>query len=318
MNVEYRGLKAELVRHIVTGEEIESQIQMMLKTNPRTTVVTDRLTKLGDEVLLNYAGFCDGVQFPGGTAENQTLLLGSGTFIPGFEEQLVGKNTGEDVVVKVTFPEEYHAEDLAGKDAEFRCKILEIRVKSPSVLDDTFAREVAGCESVAELRQKLQESMQAQADQKSEMELQDRLTRMAADAMGIVPDEAQIAEAVEEQIRILGAQLGQQGLSLELYCQFMGTTEEKLREEIRPNALESLRIQMVVDQVVSQENLEVTDQEFEDALIVVARQNRMTLEQLMPHFDEEFRIALNRSVLSSKAMKLIRDNADVTTVSENM
>ena len=314
MSFTYRGLKADLVRHIVTGEEIENQLQTILRANPRTNVVTDRLTRLGDEVLLNYAGFCGGVQFPGGTAENQTLLLGSGSFIPGFEEQLVGKAAGEEVTVKVMFPTQYHAEELAGKAAEFRCKILQIREKSLYELDDVFAKEVGGCESLDELRQKMGESMQAQADQKSEMDLQDRLSRQAAETMEFAPTEAQIEAEVNEQMQNLSAQLAQQGLNLEMYCQFMSTTEAQLREDARANAVASVRIQAAIEQIVYTENLEATKEEIGQAMTVIARQNRMTLEQLKSYVDAEFEAAVVRSVLTSKAMRLVRDSAEVTEI----
>ena len=312
MSFTYRGLKADLVRHIVTGEEIENQLQTILRANPRTNVVTDRLTRLGDEVLLNYAGFCGGVQFPGGTAENQTLLLGSGSFIPGFEEQLVGKAAGEEVTVKVMFPTQYHAEELAGKAAEFRCKILQIREKSLYELDDVFAKEVGGCESLDELRQKMGESMQAQADQKSEMDLQDRLIRQAAETMEFAPTEAQIEAEVNEQMQNLSAQLAQQGLNLEMYCSFLSTTEAQLREEARANAEISVRIQAAIEQIVAIENLTAEEEEINQAVMHVARQNNMTLEQLKPYYDAEFEAAIVRSVLTGKAMRLIRDNAIIT------
>ena len=127
MSFTYKGLHAKLERHIVTGEEVDRNLQRLLQQNPRIAEVTDRPTEQGDEVVLDYAGFCDGEQFAGGTAENQTLVLGSGMFIPGFEEQLLDKVPGEEVVVKVTFPKAYHSEALAGKEAEFRCKIHSIR-----------------------------------------------------------------------------------------------------------------------------------------------------------------------------------------------
>ncbi len=128
MSFTYKGLSAQLDRHIVTDAEVDRQLERLQQQNPRIATVKDRPTENGDEVVLDYAGFCDGVQFPGGTAEKQTLTLGSGAFIPGFEEQLLDKVPGEEVVVKVTFPQQYHAENLAGKEAEFRCKIHEIRV----------------------------------------------------------------------------------------------------------------------------------------------------------------------------------------------
>ena len=139
MSFTYKGLKAVLERHIVTDTEVERQIQRLQQQYPRVASVTDRATQLGDEVVLDFAGFCDGEQFPGGTAEKHTLVLGSGQFIPGFEEQLLDKVPGEKVIVKVTFPEKY-TENLAGKDAEFQCVIHEIRVKTTYELDDTFAK----------------------------------------------------------------------------------------------------------------------------------------------------------------------------------
>ena len=317
MSFTYRGLKATLDRHIVTGEEVDRQIERLRQQNPRIAHVDNRPTENGDEVVLDYAGFCDGVQFPGGTAEKQTLVLGSGTFIPGFEEQLLDKVPGEEVVVKVMFPSQYHSADLAGKAAEFRCKIHEIRVKTQYELDDTFAKEIGGCETFAEMREKLSQSLQAYTDERGEMDLQDRLLRQAAATLEFNPSEKQIEAEVGEQIQNLQAQLAQQGLTLEMYCQFMNTTEEKLREDARGNAEASVRIQAAIEQVVYNENLEATKEEIGQAMAIIARQNNMTLEQLKPYVDAEFEAAVVRSVLTSKVMKLIRDTAEIEeTVSE--
>ena len=312
MSFTYRGLKATLERHIITGEEIDRQIERLRQQNPRIAHVDNRPTENGDEVVLDYAGFCDGVQFPGGTAEKQTLVLGSGTFIPGFEEQLLDKVPGEEVVVKVMFPAQYHSADLAGKAAEFRCKIHEIRVKTQYELDDTFAKEVGGCETFAEMREKLAQSLQAYTDERGEMDLQDRLLRQAAATLEFTPSEKQIEAEVGEQIQNLTAQLNQQGLSLEMYCQFMNTTEEKLREDAKGNAEASVRIQAAIEQVVYNENMEATKEEIGQAMAIIARQNNMTLEQLKPYVDAEFEAAVVRSVLTSKVMKLIRDSAEIT------
>ena len=317
MSFTYRGLKATLDRHIVTGEEIDRQIERLRQQNPRIARVDNRPTESGDEVVLDYAGFCDGVQFPGGTAEKQTLVLGSGAFIPGFEEQLLDKVPGEEVVVKVTFPAQYHSEDLAGKAAEFRCKIHEIRVKTQYELDDVFAQEVGGCESFEEMRQKLGKSLQDYTDERGEMDLQDRLLRQAAATLEFTPSEKQIEAEVGEQIRNLTAQLAQQGLTLEMYCQFMNTTEEKLREDARGDAENAVRLQAAIEQVVYNENLEASKEEIGQAMAIIARQNNLTLEQLKPYVDAEFEAAVVRSVLTSKVMKLIRDAAEVEeTVSE--
>ena len=312
MSFMYRGLKATLGRHIVTDEEIDRQIQRLQQQSPRIALIDNRPTQLGDEVVLDYAGFCDGVQFPGGTAEMQTLVLGSGSFIPGFEEQLLDKVPGEEVVVKVMFPSQYHAAELAGKAAEFRCKLHQIRVKTTYELDDVFAKEVGGCETFGEMREKLGQSLQAYSDERGEMDLQDRLLRQAADTLEFTPSEKQVEAEMDEQMQNLKAQLSQQGLTMEMYCQFLNTTEEQLRQDTRSNAVASVRIQAAIEQVVYLENLEATKKEIGEAVAVIARQNNMTLEQLKPYYDAEFEAAVVRSVLTSKVMRLIRDAAEIT------
>ena len=312
MEFTYKGLKAQLDKHIVTDQEIDSQIEKLQQSNQRIAVIKDRATQLGDEVVLDYAGFCNGEQFAGGTAENQTLVLGSGMFIPGFEEQLVDKVPEEKVTVKVTFPEQYHSEELAGKEAEFRCVIHEIRVKTPYELDDIFAQEVGGCYTFEEMREQLGKSLQAYVDERGEMDLQDRLLRQAAESLEFEPTEVQIEAELDEQIQAMKAQLSQQGLSIEMYCQFMNTTEEKLRADARANAVASVRIQAAIEQIVALENLEATKEEIGEAVALIARQNGMTVEQLKPYYDAQFEAAVVRSVLTSKVMRLIRDAAEIT------
>ncbi len=310
----YKGLRAQYDRHIITTEEIDRQMQRLLQQNPRIAQVNDRPTQLGDEVVLDYAGFCDGEQFAGGTAENQTLTLGSGAFIPGFEEQLLDKVPGEQVIVKVTFPQQYHAENLAGKDAEFKCTIHQIRISTPYELDDVFAREVGGCETFAEMHKKLGESLQDYTDQRGEMDLQDRLLRQAAETLEFTPSEKQIDAEVENQLQNMAAQLAQQGLSVEMYCSFMGTTEDALRADMRTNAQQSVRVQATIEEIVDCEQLEASEEEIGQAVALIARQNHMTVEQLKPYYDAEFKQAVIRSVLSSKVMQLIRDNAVIEQV----
>ena len=312
MSFTYRGLKAKIDRYLITDKDVDQHLERLQQQNPRIAIITDRPTALGDEVVLDYAGYCDGVQFPGGTAEMQTLVLGSGSFIPGFEEQLVDKVCEEKVVVKVTFPTQYHAEELAGKDAEFHCTIHQIRVKTAYEMDDTFAKEVGGCDTFEQMRVKLAESLQAYTDERGEMDLQDRLLRMAAETLEFEPTDAQVEAELDEQLNNMEAQLAQQGLNLEMYCQFMNTTKETLREEARGNAVASVKVQAAIEEIVSIENLEPTEDEMGEAMAVIARQNRMTVEQLKPYVDAAFTAAVMRSVLTSKVMKLIRDTAVIT------
>lgn len=311
MSFTYKGLKAKLEKHIVTDEEVDRNLQRLLQQNPRIAEVNDRPTQLGDEVVLNYAGWCDGEQFAGGTAENQTLVLGSGMFIPGFEEQLVDKVPGEEVTVKVTFPKQYHAEALAGKEAEFQCKILKIRVKTPYQLDDTFAKEVGQCDTLAQMRAKLQQSLQSYADERGEMDLQDQLLHQAAQTLELTVTEQMLKDAVEDQMNNLRAQLAQQGLNLEMYCQFMNTTVEQLREDAKPTAEAALRCRAAIDEIVLAEGLEADQEEIANALAVICRRNNITMEQLKEQYDAALEQAVINSVLTGKVMRLIRDAATV-------
>ncbi len=310
----YKGLKAQLTKHTVTDAELDRQIQRLQQQNPRIAVVKDRPSQLGDEVVLDYAGFCDGEQFAGGTAEKQTLVLGSGMFIPGFEEQLVDKVPGEPVLVEVTFPTEYHAKELAGKKAEFRCTIHEIRVKTQYELDDVFAQEIGGCYTFEEMRHQLRKSLQDYTDQRGEMDLQDRLLRQAAATLDYTVDPAELEVAVQEQLQNLEAQLAQQGLNLQMYCSFMNTTEEDLRKDAYPAAEAALRNHAAVDRIVELEGLEATQEELGQAIAVICRRNNVTVEDLKDQYDAEFEKAVIKSVLAGKVMAFIRDAADVTVV----
>ena len=311
MSFTYKGLKAKLERHIVTEEEVNRNLQRLLDQNPRIAEVTDRPTEQGDEVVLDYAGFCDGEQFAGGTAENQTLVLGSGMFIPGFEEQLLDKVPGEEVLVNVTFPTQYHSEALAGKEAQFRCKLKAIRVKTPYELDDTFAREIGHCDSMEQMRQKMQESLQNYADERGEMDLQDGLLRQAAESLELTVSEEMLKDAVEEQLQNLAAQLSQQGLSLEMYCQFMSTTEDALREDLKPQAEFAIRSRAAIDEIVQIEGLTAEEEDIGKALAIIARHNNITLDQLKEQYDAALEQAVINSVLTGKVMQLIRAAAVV-------
>ena len=312
MSFMYKGLQATYSRHIVTEEEVNRNMERLRQQNPRIAVITDRPTENGDEIVLDYAGFCGDDQFPGGTAQDQTLVLGRGMFIPGFEEQLLDKVPGEEVTVKVTFPEQYHSEDLAGKEARFQCKIKEIRVKTEYELDDTFAKEVGQCDTFAQMQQKMQQSLQAYTDERGEMDLQDQLLNQAAQTLELKISDKMLDEAAEEQINNLRAQLAQQGLSIEMYCQFMNTTVEQLKEDAKPTAEAALRCRAAIDEIVMIEGLEATEEEIGNALAMVCRHNNITMEQLKAQYDAALEQMVINSVLTGKAMRLIRDTAVIT------
>jgi len=314
MEFTYRGLKAELARHIVTDEEIDRQIQRLQQQTPRIIPVKDRPAQLGDEVVLDYKGFCGDEQFAGGTAENQTLILGSGMFIPGFEEQLVDKVPEEPVTVYVTFPTEYHAEALAGKEARFECVIHEIRIREEYELDDTFAKEVGECDTFDEMRKKLGESLQAYTDERGEQDLRERLLKQASETLDYTPDKAELEAAVDVQMQNLEAQLTNQGLNLEMYCQFLNTTVEELRKDSYPTAEVALRNHAAVLKIAELEKLEPDTEEISRTLALICRQNNLTMEQLKEFYDAEFEVAVMKSILTDKVMRLIRDAAHITVV----
>ena len=314
----YRGLKADLSRHRVQDAEVDRQLERLRQQTPKITPILDRPAQQGDELLLDYAGFCDGNQFEGGTAERQTLVLGSGTFIPGFEEQLLGARPGEAVTVRVTFPAQYPAAELAGKAAEFRCTVHEIREKSAYELGDEFAQAVGQCATLEEMREHLRRSLQDYSDERGELDLQDRLIRAAAATLeDFAPDKAAVDAAVEDQMETLRAQLARQGLTVEMYCRFMNTTEDQLRTDARPEAEEVLRVQAAVRRIAELEHLEASQEDIAAVCADICRRNGMTMEQLRPHYDAAFEAAVIRTVLTKKAMQLVRDAASVAeTVSQ--
>ena len=307
----YKGLEAVYDRHLITGEEVEHQLERLRQQTPRIRVISDRSAKLGDELVLDYAGFCGDEQFEGGTAQYQTLTLGSGMFIPGFEEQLVGSNPGEKVTVTVTFPKQYHAENLAGKEARFECVVHEIREKSIFDLDDDFAREL-NLENMEQVREKLRESLQQYSDERGQLDLEDQLLRMAARTLDFEPTEEQLEKALDEQMETLSAQLAQQGLNLDMYCQFTGKTMEELRDDSRGEAKQNLILRVTIDRIAELEKVEITAEDTAEALNAVCRQNGITMAQLQEYYDKEFEDAINRSIRMRKVMTLVRENAVLT------
>ena len=307
----YKGLEAVYDRHLVTDEEVDYQLERLRQQTPRIRVINDRGAQLGDELVLDYAGFCGDNQFEGGTAQYQTLTLGSGMFIPGFEEQLVGAHAGDEVTVTVTFPEQYHAAELAGKEARFECLVHEIREKSVFDLDDNFAQEL-DLETMEQLREKLRESLQQYSDERGQMDLEDQLIRKASETLDFQPTEEEIEKALDEQMDTLVAQLSQQGLNLDMYCQFIGKSVPEVREETRGEATHNLVMRATIDRIVELENIEITDEDTAEALNAVCLQNGITMEQLQEFYDKDFENAINRSIHTRKAMTLVRENAVLT------
>ena len=209
----------------------------------------------------------------------------------------------------MTFPAQYHAPELAGKDAEFRCHIHEIRTVAPYALDDTFAKEVGECETMDEMRQKMRTSLEDYYAERAEMELRERLLRQAAATMDFTPDPAEISKAVEEQLDTMSAQLAQKNLTLEDYCKFTNSTLDQMREDARPGAEQAVRIKALVRKVAQLEDLHAAEEDVAQALSEICRANHMTMEELQPYYDDAFAAAVEYSILLAKVTKLIRTSA---------
>ncbi|MBQ8263585.1 MAG: trigger factor [Oscillospiraceae bacterium] len=312
----YKGLKAAKNVHKVTEQEISDYLEKLRQANTRTEVITDRPAQDGDEVIIDYAGFVGDEQFAGGTAQNQPLTLGSGTFIPGFEEQLVGAEIGSEVDVHVTFPEVYHSADLAGKEAVFKCKVHEIHVKTPYEMDDTFAQNIANLPTLAEMREVLRQQMQAAADESAYNQLVDELLFNLAQVSGTEGDAEAIEREIDGIIATMEQQIQQQGFSIDQYLQITGRTMEELREAQRPQAEFGARVSAALDEICALEAIEATEEDFEREYGHIAAQCGISVEQVKGFFGEDSIEAIGRDIRQKKAVALIIANADITEVEQ--
>ena len=306
---EYKGVEVDKIDVEVTDEEVLEDIKKEQLQNARKVIVNDRPAKLDDEITLDFEGFVDGVAFEGGKGENYKLVLGSHSFIDTFEDQLVGKSVGEDVEVNVTFPEDYQAEDLAGKPAVFKCKINTITESQLPELNDEFASEVGGCDTLdqykAEVKEKLLAQKKKNAANEKEVKALDKVIENAT--MDIA--DAQV-EDMQKRMRDEFAQsLQYQGINFEQYLQIVNVTEEAFLERVKPDALKRIQQRAVLEAVVKAENIEATDEEVDEELTNMANQYQMKLEDIKGFMGEAEINSIRKDVAVKKAAKLIVDEA---------
>ena len=257
---EYKGLEVEKFSTDVTDEEIEARLKEEAEKNARTVTVEGRPVQDGDEVILDYEGFVDGVAFEGGKGENHPLTIGSGSFIPGFEEQLIGVEAGVDVEVKVTFPEKYHAKELEGKEAVFQCKVQEIKAKELPEIDDEFAGEVSEFDTLEEYKEDLKKSLAEKKASEGKEKQEDAAVEQAVkNAQYELPD-AMVETQVSQMAEDFSRRIQSQGLTMEQYFQFTGLSAEKILEDMRPQAVKSLETRLVLEEIVKAENIEVSEE----------------------------------------------------------
>ena len=305
---QYRGLEVTRQETLVSDDEINEELKREQEKNSRLVEV-ERPVQDGDTVILDYSGSVDGEKFDGGTAENQTLVIGSGSFIPGFEEQLVGMAKDETKDITVTFPEEYHAEELAGKEAVFTCTIHKIQEKELPVLDDEFAQDVSEFETLDEYKKsimdRLTERKQRSAKAAQENEAVDKV--IAASEMDI--PEAMIDSQVTSMYQDYARQLQSQGIPIDTYLQYMGTTEEKVKSDMRPQALKQIQTRLVLEEVAKAESLEPNDLRVEEEIDKIARQYQMETEKLKQSIGDFEREQMKKDIAVQEAITLILDTA---------
>ena len=305
---QYRGLEVTRQETLVSDDEINEELKKEQEKNSRLVEV-DRPVQDGDTVILDYSGSVDGEKFDGGTAENQTLVIGSGSFIPGFEEQLVGMAKDETKDITVTFPEEYHAEELAGKEAVFTCTIHKIQEKELPELDDEFAQDVSEFETLDEYKKsimdRLTERKQRSAKAAQENEAVDKV--IAASEMDI--PEAMIDSQVTSMYQDYARQLQSQGIPIDTYLQYMGTTEEKVKSDMRPQALKQIQTRLVLEEVAKAESLEPNDLRLEEEIDKIAKQYQMETEKLKQSIGDFEREQMKKDIAVQEAITLILDTA---------
>ena len=307
---DYKGVEIEKVEQEVKDEDVENELKAVQKRNARMILV-ERPAQEGDTVLFDYAGFVGDEQFEGGTAERQELVLGSGMFIPGFEEQLVGATPGEKRDVKVTFPEEYHAEELAGKEAVFHCLVHEIKEEQLPELDDEFAKDVSEYDTLEELKQANRERLESYAKMSAENQMKDAAIAKVVDANEVEVPRAMVEDEIDRMIGELNQQLRYQGLTIDQYIQFTGKSMAEFREEVRPEAEKAVKTRIILMGVVDAEKLEVSAEEIEDELNKMAAQYQMTADKIKEMIGVENLTFLQKDLQVRKAIDFIYDNAKI-------
>ncbi len=306
---EYKGLEVEKVSTEVTAEEVDAKIKEEAEKNARQITVEDRPVQDGDEVILDYEGFVDGAAFDGGKGENYPLTIGSGSFIPGFEEQLIGVEAGAQKEINVTFPEEYHAEELKGKEAVFKCTIHEIKAKELPEIDDEFASEVSEFDTLEEYKEDLKKQLADKKVAEGREKQEDEAVEQAVKNAQYELPEAMIETQVMQMADSFTQRMRAQGLTMEQYFQFTGLTAEKFMEDLRPQAVKSIETRLVLEAVVKAENIEVSDERFDEEIEKMAKNYQMEADKLKEYMGDKEKKQMREDIAVQEAVTFLADNA---------
>lgn len=305
---EYKGLKATKSVNAVEESRVDEEISRMQQRNGRVVTREGKAEK-GDVAKFDFEGFVDGVAFEGGKAENYTLELGSGQFIPGFEDQMIGHEAGDEFDVNVTFPEEYHAKELAGKPAVFKIKLHEVTTKELPALDDEFAKDVSEYDTLDELKASIRKGMEEQAEKQAELEVENALVDQVIETMqGDIP-QVMFDNRLDEMVNDYRFRLEQQGLKLEMYLQYLGQTVEEFREGFKEQAEKQVKIRLALEAIAAQEKIEATEEEFEAEINRIAEMYKMEADKVKSLVNET---EVKKDLAVNKVIDFIKENAKIT------
>ena len=306
----YKGIEIKKIEYNVTDEDIEHELSHMQEHNARIVSVEDRPVESGDIATIDFEGFVDGVAFDGGKAERHELEIGSNTFIPGFEDQVIGMKIDEEKDINVKFPEEYFSKDLAGKDATFKVKVHEIKKKELPELDDEFAKDVSEFDTLKELKEDIKTKQQKQNDEKAKYETQDAVIKAVCENVKVDIPSGMIEMEIDNMLKDVEQRLSYQGLKLDQYLQMMGKTQEDMRKEYEPQAIEGIKSRLALEAVIKTEKIEATDKEIDEKLKEMAKNyGKENDEEFLKN--ENVRNYIKQGLTSEKAMDFLVENAKI-------
>ena len=306
---EYKGLKVDKTSTRVTAKEVDAEIEKERERNGRLVDVTDRAVQDKDQVTLDFEGFVDGVAFEGGKGEGYPLTIGSGAFIPGFEEQLIGAEIGKEMEVNVTFPEEYQAEELAGKAAVFKCTVQGIKVNELPEVDDEFASEVSEFETLDEYKASVKQKIKDRKIEEAKTKKEDQAVEKAIENAEMDIPQPMIDLQVKQMADDFAMRIQQQGLSLEQYFQFTGMTAEKMMEELQPQAEKRIKTRLVLEAVAKAEDIQVTEERLDEELAKMAEQYQMEVEKLKELIGDQEKEQMKEDIAVQDAVTFLADSA---------
>ncbi len=307
----YKGIKFKKNEYNVKDEDVEEEIKRLQERNSRMVEVTDREVKDGDTVIIDYSGSVDGVKFDGGTAEKQTLVIGSKTFIPGFEDQVIGMKIGEDRDINVKFPEEYHAENLKGKDAVFAIKLHEIKVKELPEVNDEFIKDAVGAESVDAYKAETREKLEKQNADRAERELEDEMVKKITETSDVEIPDALIENQIDRMVQEMEYRLSYQGLKLEDYLKYMDKSMEDFRKGYAEQATELVKSQLVIEGIIEREEIVATDEEVEARVEEMAKSQNKPVPDIKKHMQARQLDYIKNEIVIKKFFDFLKSSNEI-------